>query len=212
MTASERKQRTEKLLESRSIPFIDHLPLIEEEDEVQIRTPQDVAKRILILTYLCYVAEDQEAKNEVIEFLRTEKLWDHVSRKERELFENEPTEQDKKDISWRSEAIWLLLWTIKKVHTLDFPEHEVQIPDILDCLPKLMAPTEEFVESSTIRSTSEILDISDLTYRLHWAARNAELNNRKSPQLNSSIISERHYAINWVTYYADEWDEITTDT
>ncbi len=212
MTALERKQRTESLLESLSVPFIEHLPLIEEENEVQIRTPQEIAKRILILTYLCYVAEDQEAKNKVIEFVITEKLWDDVSAKERELFQKEPSDQDKIDISWRSEAIWLLLWVIRKVNTLEFPESEIHIAAILEALPALMASTKGFVDSSTIRSTSDILDISDLTYRLHWAARNADLNNLKSPLLNSSIISERHYAINWVTFYADDWDEITTDT
>ena len=45
------------------------------------------------------------------------------------------------------------------------------------CLPKLMASTKDFIDSSTIRITSDILDVSDLTYTLHWATRNAELNN-----------------------------------
>lgn len=59
---------------------------------------------------------------------------------------------------------------------------------------------------------SDILDVSDLTYRLHWATRNAELNNSQTIALNSGIVSGRHYAINWVTFYADSWDDVTTDT
>ena len=52
MTAVERKQNSERLLKSLNIPFIDHLPLIEEDDEAKIRTPQEIASRILVLTYL----------------------------------------------------------------------------------------------------------------------------------------------------------------
>jgi hypothetical protein len=212
MTASERKQQTEELLKSLDIPFIDHLPLIEEENEVQIRSPKDIAKRVLILIYLCYVAEEQGAKAEVIEFLKSEKLWDSVSADEKELFQEELTDKQKINISWRSEAIWLLLWTINKVDRLDLPQNEVSIPDILGCLPKPMTSTKDFIDSATIRTTSDILNVSDLTYRLHWATRNSELNNSQTTDLNSSIVSERHYAINWVTYYADNWDDITTDT
>src|SRR5688500_9660503 len=57
----------------------------------------------------------------------------------------------------------------------------------------------------------EYTDVSDLTYRLHWATRHSELNNLKTLDLNSSIIQERHYAINWVTYYEGNWDDITTE-
>ena len=212
MTALERKHRTEKLLKYLDIPFIDHLPLIEEENEVQIRSAQDIAKRLLILTYLCYVGEVPDATSDVITFLKSEKLWDNVSADERELFQKELTDKEKVNISWRTEAIWLLLWAINKVDKLELPQNEVSIPDILECLPKIMASTKDFIESATIRTTSDILDVSDLTYRLHWATRNAELNNSRTTDLNSSIVSERHYAINWVTFYMDNWDDITTDT
>jgi hypothetical protein len=122
------------------------------------------------------------------------------------------TDQERVNVSWRSEAIWLLLWTIQKVDKLDLPIDEVNIADIVNRLPKLMSSTKDFIESATIRTTGEILDQSDLIYRLHWATRQAELDNDIELELNPSIITERHYAINWVTYYADNWDDITTDT
>jgi hypothetical protein len=212
MTAIERKQKTEKLLKSLNIPFIDHLPMIEEENEARIRSAQDIAKRILILTYLCFVAEDQDAKSDVIDFLKAEKLWDSVSPDEKLLFQKELTEREKINLSWRSEAIWLLLWVINKVSKLELPQNEVNIPDILECLPKPMARTNDFINSATIRTISEILDIADLTYRLHWASRNSESNNSPNTDINSSVIFERHCAINWVTYYADNWDDVTADT
>lgn len=212
MTSAERKLNTEKLLTSRQIPYIDHLPFIEEEYEVVIRSPHDIAKRILILTYLCYVAEAQHEKQKVIEFLRSEDLWKDTTFDEQELFQKDLTDAEKIKISWSAEAIWLLLWAIEKADELDFPEAEVNVPDILSRLPALMTSTKNFVEQATIRKTPDLLDAADLLYRLHWAVRNSQLNNLELPQLNPGVISERHYAINWVIYRADKWDEVSTDT
>jgi len=212
-TAEQRKEETEALLKSMSIPYFDHLPLIEEENEVKIRTAMEIAERILILTYLNYISEVPEERDSVNDFLKKNSLWDKVSPEEKVLFQKVVlSRQEKINISWRSEAIWLLLWAINKVDKLEIPTEQVEIAEIVSRLPDFLSNPTEFTENVTIRPTSELLDISDLTYRLHWAVRNTELNNLKTLNLNSSVIVERHYAINWVTYYAEEWDEITTDT
>jgi hypothetical protein len=213
-TAELRKKQTEKYLKSLNIPFIDHLPLIEEESEVKIRTAQEIAERILVLVYLAYVSEVVDERENVIDFLKTNSLWDKVSPDEKELFQKkELTDQETANISWRSEGVWLLLWTINKVEKLDLPTEQVEIPEIVSRLPKFLTDPTEFIKNANVRQTTEILDASDLIYRLHWATRNADLNNQPMPaNLDLSIIMERHYAINWVTFYADEWDEISTDT
>lgn len=213
-TAEQRKKQTEKYLKSLNIPFIDHLPLIEEENEVKIRTAQEIAERILILVYLAYVSEVPDERENVIEFLETNLLWDKVSPDEKELFQKEElTDQETTNISWRSEGVWLLLWTINKVDKLELPTEQVEIPKIVSLLPEFLTDPTEFIKNAIVRPTTEILDQSDLVYRLHWATRNADLNNQPMPaNLDLSIIMERHYAINWVTFYADEWDEISTDT
>lgn len=213
-TAEQRKKQTEKYLKSLNIPFIDHLPLIEEENEVKIRTAQEIAERILILVYLAYVSEVPDERENVIEFLETNLLWDKVSPDEKELFQKEElTDQETTNISWRSEGVWLLLWTINKVDNLELPTEQVEIPKIVSLLPEFLTDPTEFIKNAIVRPTTEILDQSDLVYRLHWATRNADLNNQPMPaNLDLSIIMERHYAINWVTFYADEWDEVSTDT
>lgn len=213
-TAEQRKKQTEKYLKSLNIPFIDHLPLIEEESEVKIRAAQEIAERILVLVYLAYVSEVPDERENVIDFLKTNSLWDKVSPDEKELFQKEElTDQETANISWRSEGVWLLLWSINKVDKLELPTEQVEIPKIVSRLPEFLTDPTEFIKSAIIRPTTEILDQSDLIYRLHWATRNADLNNQPMPaNLDLSIIMERHYAINWVTFYADEWDEISTDT
>jgi hypothetical protein len=213
-TAEQRKKETERLLRSLNIPYVDHLPLVEEESEVQMRTAQEIAERILILVYLAYISEVPDERANVIDFLKANSLWDKVSPDEKELFQKEElTDQETVNISWRSEAIWLLLWAINKVDKLELPTEQVVINEIVSRLPEFLTDPKEFIETAAIRPTTEILDISDLTYRLHWATRDADLKGNTIPaNLNLSIIMERHYAVNWITYYADEWDEVTTDT
>lgn len=65
-TAEQRKKETEKLLKSLNLPYIDHLPLIEEENEVKIRTPKEIAERILILVYLNLTMEIPEEREKII--------------------------------------------------------------------------------------------------------------------------------------------------
>jgi len=213
-TAEQRKKETEKLLRTLNIPYIDHLPFIEEESEAKIRTAQEIAERILILIYLCYVSDVSDDREKVIDFLKISLLWDKVSPEEKKLYQKEKlSRREKINTSWRSEAVWLLLWTINKVDKLELPTEQIEISEILSRLPEFFDDPKEFIETAIVRPTTEILDISDLMYRLHWATRNADLDHQPMPaNLNSSVIYERHYAINWVTYYADEWDEVTTDT
>lgn len=212
ITSEERKKQSEKILKQHNIPFIEHLPFIEDESEARLRDAKEIAKRVLILTYLCYVGEVPSANIETIEFLKKENLWNDVSPEEQLLFQQALTDRNKADISWSSEAIWLLLWSINKVDKLELPYQQVTVMDIIQKLPKPFTSTKAFIESATVRHISEILDVSDLTYRLHWATRQSTLTNSKAANLNPSIVYERHYAINWVTYYADDWDDITTDT
>lgn len=212
MTAQERKEKSENYLRKLNTPINPYLPLIE-EDETTIRAGRDISKRILILTYLNVIAEGG-AKKKIVNFLKDERLWDDVSEGEKNLIKkHELTKQDKINLSWRSESIWLMLWAINKVEDLGLPATQCSVNEILDRLPGFLAPTKEFIETATTRSTAEILNMSDLIYRIHWATRQAILKREEAPVgLNDSIIYERHYAINWITCYEENWDKVTTDT
>jgi hypothetical protein len=213
MTAQERKEKTEIYLKELDIPFNFGLPPIEEEDEAIIRTGTDIAKRIFILVYLGVYSEDGD-RNEIIDFFKSEKLWDSVSEYEKKLLAKKKlTEKDKINISWQSECIYLMLWAINKIDNLDLPIDQCNIGDMLDLLPNAFDSTKDFIHNATVRPTAEILDKSDLIYRLHWAAREADSKDEDIPgDIDTGIIQEWHYAINWITYYDENWDDILTDT
>ncbi|WEK20705.1 MAG: DUF4272 domain-containing protein [Candidatus Pedobacter colombiensis] len=213
MSQLKSKSQTEILLTSLNIPFYNRFSLIEDEQKSEIRSPQDIAKRVLILTYLCYIAKVEEDRFEIIEFLKKENLWNSVTNDEQKLFLKEKlTEKEKINISWRSEGIWLLLFTMNKIEKLELPQQEIEMDSIFDKIPDFMTETKEFIKSAVIRPPAEILDLSDLIYRIHWALRNVELNNLAPLDVNPSIVFERHYAVNWVADSSLNWDDITTDT
>jgi|SRR5690242_2897195 len=213
MTAQERKDKTQRLLKQLDIPFNCNLPVIEEENDAIIRDAADIARRIIIVTYLCLYGDDGN-KNEITDFLKSEELWRFVSDDEKILFSKpELTEKDKINISWQSERIYIMLWTINKVNELGLPIDQCNVGEMLKLLPEFFQSTKEFISSSTSRTTLEILDASDLIYRLHWAARQADLEEKEIPgDISLGIVQEWHYAINWITFYDENWDEITTDT
>lgn len=212
ISSAERKTKTETLLKSLNIPFIDHLPLVAEEEDIVLRSPQEIARRAIVLVYLCYAADFPESKNQVISFLKEKNLWNSVSQEEQELFGAEITRQQQIDLSWRAEATWLLLWTINKVKRLELPTRYVNVGAMMDLFPGFMKDPGKFIESARLRPVSEILDVLDLTYRLHWATRDAQLKSLPPLKVDAGIVEERHYAINWVTCYAEDWDDISTDT
>ena len=211
MNAQQRKDQTEIILKENNIPINQYLPLIEEENEAVIRTAADIAKRILILAYLYTTIHNDDDKQDIIAYIKAESLWDEVSQREQALFNKETlSEEEARNLSWRVECIKVLLWSINKIDDLGLPIDEVS--DIFNLIPGYMDSSEEFVSGAVIRNTTEILDASDLIYRIHWAVRQAGIDDTEVQNINQDVVSEWHQAINWITFYEDNWDDITTDT
>ena len=151
---------------------------------------------------------------EVVAWLKAEDLWDVVSPLEADFLQsNGPPRQAVVNATWRAEALWVLLWSLRKVDDLEFPTKLCDMERLQLCLPRVGAPTAAFINSADRRSTPEILDAVDLIYRTHWAIRDAQIKGKPIPAgLKVGVVVERHYALNWLVLYDDEWDEITTDT
>jgi hypothetical protein len=208
-----RKERTEGYLKSLGVPINPHLPLVEGETDVRLREPKEVAKRAIILYALVAVAHRADRKR-ATSWLKHEGLWESVSPKEKAFLEsNNPPEQDRTEASWRAESLWTLLWALRKTERLDLPKEMCDTQLIQQIMPAPESSSTEFVNQAVLRPPPEILDATDLIYRIHWAVVDARLNGRETPGgFHPGIVYERHYALNWLVWYADEWDDITTDT
>ena len=207
-----RKKRSEELLKTRGIPVNSSLPVIESEEEISLRSAEDIAKRAIALLAVAAREKGME-QQKAIDILTEREAWESTTPREREfLLKKDPTKQEMINFTWRFEGLWVLLWALGYVEELGIPTSICDVPLAAGLV--LETPSEKFIGQAKSRSRSEILDEADLIYRADWAVVNARLNGDEMPgNLNPGVVYERHYALNWLIGYLDqEWDDITTDT
>jgi hypothetical protein len=208
-----RKQRSEAILQAEGVPYIAHLPVIEDEQTAQLHSLEAVAWRAMALCIVAVKGEGLEQKR-LLEVIEQYQLEQKFTPKEREFIYNaEPTEHDRIQFTWRYECYWVLLWALNYVEELSRPDKICDVPQAVRMMVDKTA--EEFIKDAKLRSKSEILDAADLIFRYNWACVDARLNGRPIPSgLESGVVLERHYALNWLIDYAEDdgWDNISTDT
>jgi len=198
------------------------LGLIAEEDddddyeEVQdeLRTSSACAQRCVIL-YGIISAGHGEERSKIICWLKDENLWEHVSKQEIEFLEStSPSEPQIVNATWRIEALHLLLWALNKINSASNLSDMCNVGSIQTVCNFYLTNTNNFIGSAKFRKENEIYELNELIYESHWNVRDAQINDKEIPdQLNSGLVQERHYAINWLMgYCGQEWDEISTDT
>lgn len=212
----QRKLSTEGILKSLDVPINPHLPLIEDHLSARFRASEDVVRRLIILSVIndCIIGHDHAIKKTTIEDLKDMELWDYVSGIEKSYLKSINTDkQTEIDLTWRTETINVFFWALGILEELTLP---IEIADLQYAHEKSQQQYRsitDFVNNAKLRTHEELLDGADFIYRAHWAVRNAQLGGDKMPaNFNSSIVYERHYAFNWLTYYAEDWDDITCDT
>ena len=209
-----RKQETEGRLQAERIPFLPSLPCVESEAETTFRSEEELGKRIVCLFCVsgsAFHIGDSVYKN----YLKEHHFWDDLSPDELAFLSvDEPSRKQVIQFTWRCEALVLLMWAAGKFDELPIPRKQSDTGDIISRFPLINESPLPFLRTIHLRSKSEILDQSDLIYRLHWATRQAHIDRQPPPSdLNPGVIEEWHHAINWLTCYDDlEWDDVSTDT
>jgi hypothetical protein len=210
ITAKQRKERSENKLLQMGVPVNTYLPIINVQ-ETKIQSPQAVAKRCLILLALLNVVHGNKQK-EIVRWLKQYKLWNDASPEEQAFFNAAyPDEVLRNELSWRIEALWVLLWALGLASELGLPVEPCNLedPELFKKIPGLGRDPSRFIQEATLRSGDELLDELDLIYRVHWAVRDAALNDREILcGFHHGIVYEWHYALNWLTGYAEQWDDI----
>ena len=204
---AELKANTEARLSAKNIKVIAHLPQIEGLDEVTPKNAQIVARRVCAMSYvigLGYGAKKRKLRN----WLKKYKLWSSVTPYEKKCLGTfSISEQDKANYQWMAEASQALAWSLGLVEMDHFKHCD---DDLITKIPLESDPTE-FIESAKLRPIEDIQKEVDLLYRMHWYARNNQLQGKQS-QLSLSIIMERRRAIDWVYGTAEEWEDIDLST
>jgi len=210
----ERRAKSEKICNSKGIPIYKNPNslFVEPEKTVKIRTKDEVVDRALALMYLglksegveqVYLDKIDKEYNISSKLTANEKLY---------AFAKNPTKQQQTNANWRYESLHVLLWSLGYIDTLVYPEELCNVTDDVKIIYQL--GEVKFREQATLRSKQEILDQADLILRFNWACVNARVKNEQAPSgLNSSVVYERHYALNWLIHFMNQdWDNVRTDT
>lgn len=210
----ERRINSENICRSHNIPIYKdpHSLFTDPENEVNIRTKDEVADRALALCFIELRSENADKKM-LASFDKRYNVMQKLSENEKAFILSEaPTQQEMVNANWRAEGTHVMLWALGYVDSLSFPGKAC---DVAKDVKHIYDNTEEqFRQKAKLRSKKEILDQVDLILRLHWACVDARVNNRPTPGvLDNSVVMERHYALNWLIRYMDQmWDDVTIDT
>ena len=206
-----RKQRSETRLIGEKVPVNRGLPVIEAEAEAKRRNAEEIATRALALVVVSLKGSGAP-ESEWKELLHRFDLEGQFTPSEqRFIADPAPSEQDKVQFSWRSEAACTLLWAIGRVDALGSAREGCSA----SAGPILRAPSRvAVVATARLRPIAEILDEADLNYRYRWALVDADIGGKPVPEwLNGDIAMERHHAFNWQVQDGEQgWDDISLDT
>jgi len=226
----ERANRSFAELKNRHVPVFQGPLFVDDDEQTSIQTPQDVARRTLVLWAVELRAEGvpQDEAREIIDNLG---LWEYVSPNEKRFLDDkDPPPEASQELVWRLESLWVLMWSLGHIDDLNWPSGMCDVKKLAGRISEYEAdPT--FIIEAKIRPVNELLDAQDLTMRIHWAIRDAHLHRGGtipdaldwsddpeympvSMSAAVGVVEQRHYVLNWLVNFLDpeNWDEVDTPT
>ncbi len=209
----DRKARSIALIRQMGLPYMDNLPVVEDERQTTPRLPEQVAKRCIAVA-LCAVKGETQGNDEALisNLVKMYGAQSFFSPEEAVFIDNpSPEPQQLIDFCWRYECVHVFLWALGHIDELKPPNIICDVPHDVGIIRD--TGPDDFVEKARSRDQAEILDMADLYYRLHWAAIELRLQGKKSEIIDEGIVRERHRALNWlIGYMGQKWDDVSTDT
>ena len=217
-----RKERSIARLKEEGVPYIEHLPSEVLDSEAVIRNPEEISRRAIALFAVALYSEvllsENPDREEALDFVRrideSYHIMDEFTPAERAYLDNPaPEEHDRIQFLWRYECCAVLLWALG-ITELPYPSEICDVPFIA----RFFFDNQErgsVLDLGEIRGREAILDEADLTRRYDWASVDARIKGQEAPaSLDSGIVMERHYALNWLIGADDgaDWDDIQPGT
>ena len=228
MTPELRKEASELQLHKRGIRINVQLHVIEADEEVKLRSESELAQRLIGLWAVSQAAIRGNYA-ELRDYLQTHNLTQVLSVEESRFLNDYADKGDLNDdrvcsFQDRLHAFHLLAWCAGLLEKIDLGNKPILTEKILNYFPAIETLNDVQVSPNAIeqidtvikrRRKDSIMDWADLLYRLHWAVRHAQLNNKPSPgNIDPAMVREWHQAVNWMCNYDDEndWDKVSTET
>lgn len=207
-----RKQRSIEILQRQHIPYIDHLPVIIDEENVKLRPTEEIALRAMALCLIAGLAMGWERNNfnNIVQQYGVQTTFSPYEMAF--LRDQNPDEQHTINLVWRIEAYTALLWSLGLIDTLPPVDRPVDVPSVTAIMQG--RSRNDFIAQAKRRPANQILDALDLHYRYAWALQENRLQHRPPPDgLEPGVIFERCHALLWVILDHDlDWDQVQVHT
>lgn len=199
------RSRSEKIILEAGGSVGDALPDLENSS---MRPREQIICRALILNALLQIAFGTPA--EFVEtWLEDKELLEHLTAWERSVLarnNHELAEEETNRLFSYMEALWALLWVGSMVDDLCFEFPVGESCSSLCPNLKIHEDGSKLWNKMKLRDFDEVFAMLDLYYRLHWSARDAEVNDYDSA-VDADIVMERRRALEWALSECG-WDEI----
>jgi hypothetical protein len=204
----ERKTRSINYMKSLGIRADADLPLVNFDHLINLRSRKVISNRVFTLYYFYLFANKEILSHEIIHIFERHSVFFQLTEKERDLIWN-GTRVEKVNYIWSVERLWALLWVLGKVDSIENPNllcNPTQLDSIFRNPTGILKP-ENLREQTRMRTLDEILDLTDLYLRLNWYCIDSQLKNNGCRIIDSRVVYERLYALQWVLYYPNiDWD------
>ena len=189
-------------------------------DPVALRSPEDIARRLLALQALFYWVVRQDVPDDVLRERATrDRLVSALTESEAQLFAapRVQAQQAVHAVGWRLENMWPLAWALgfdpapePAAGMID----DATIRRLLEFLPTAPegSAVDALLAAASPRSADEVGAMEDLFYCAHHAVRSAQLGRATVPEgfhpmIDGGVIHERRHALSWMVGGDVSWDE-----
>lgn len=222
----DRKEHSEKVLKKHKILINPTLSRIKNEDETVLKTPEEIVKRGVTALLTAQIAIDilnnadvAESVKFFSEILERFGLRGELTDDEKPYFDpelsGEISQQQANEMQWRLEMCVALFWACGFIKKLPYPDKLSDTTKQIFML-SVCKDFSDIMKNVKMRSLGEILDTTDLIFRMNWACVEARVKNDPSiaGDLFSDVVWEQHKGFNWLigAYDAEDWDAVNPHT
>jgi len=162
----------------------------------------------MILYALAYTASQIDDREKIVNWLKRQNLWTHISPNQKEFFEGKITDEQKIiDFSWQGEGSYIIEWALNIIKETQIPTEQVskeQLDTFTNVVPSLGTSLTGFLSNFYYRDTAEIYD-ENIFHELATAYFRDLLfrGDIDKTDIDRGISFIRHRTLNWLGRFSD---------
>lgn len=182
------------------------------EEDWETRSSGEIRSRSLVLFGLVRMAHGEDGHG-IYQWLVNQNVESAISPEEKGILTStQLSDRDRINASWRVEGLEVMLWALNELPDMSPLSGQCDSSRIEDVFSPILSNTSDFLDRDSMRSEGEIYEQQEAIENHNWTIRDARIHGKPQPkELDSGVVQEKHYAINWILF-GEDWDEVLTDT